>query len=318
MKILSTGRYLPEKVLTNAYFEKLLETTDEWIFTRSGIRERRIAEPHETCAYMGTQASLDAIAKSGITPADIGMIMVATTTPDQVFPSVACQIQHAIGANNAGAFDLQAACSGFLYSFILAHQFLKSGATRHVLVIGTEKLSAIVNWQDRATCVLFGDGAGAVVLQENNKEHSHGRLLSFDLGSDGSHPEYLNMQNANTAKANNIDVSGGTFIYMSGQEVFKNAITRMAQSAQKSLDAAGLTMDDIRCVIPHQANMRIVKVLADRLKIPKEKCFTNWERYGNISAACIPVALSEAEKHYGLKPGDKILMVAFGGGFTWA
>ncbi|MDR2462937.1 MAG: ketoacyl-ACP synthase III [Verrucomicrobiales bacterium] len=318
MKILATGKYLPEKVTTNAFFEKLLDTTDEWIFTRSGIRERRTASEQETCAHMATQSALDAMDKTDVNPADIGMVIVATTTPDTVFPSVACQVQAAIGAKNAGAFDLQAACSGFLYSLILAHQFLKSDTCQYILVIGAEKLSAITNLEDRTTAVLFGDGAGAVLVQANNDPHVHGRLLAFDLGADGEQEKILFMHNANTARANAIDITGGAYINMSGQEVFKHAVTEMAKSAQKTLAAAGLTMDDIRCVIPHQANMRIVKVLADRLKVPKEKCFTNLERYGNISAACIPVALSEAEKHYNLQPGDKILMVAFGGGLTWA
>jgi 3-oxoacyl-[acyl-carrier-protein] synthase-3 len=318
MKILATGKYLPERVVPNSLFEKTLETSDDWIFSRSGIKERRFASDKETAAYMAARAAGDAIAKAGIAAGDIGMVIVGTSTPDYVFPSVACQVQAAIGAKGAAAFDLQAACTGFLYSLILAHQFLKSGTCRNILVIGVDKLSAIINWHDRSTAVLFGDGAGAAVVQANNGGHSHGRLLAFDMGSDGSQEKILYMPNANTARSNDIDISRGMTMSMSGQEVFKHAITEMARSARKTLETAGLTMDDIKCVIPHQANMRIVSVLADRLKIPKEKVFTNLERYGNISAACLPVALSEAEKHYDLQPGDRVLMVAFGAGLTWA
>ncbi|MDR1146639.1 MAG: ketoacyl-ACP synthase III [Verrucomicrobiales bacterium] len=318
MKILATGKYLPARIVPNSFFEKTLETSDDWIFTRSGIKERRIASDRETAAYMATQSALDALAKADLAATDLGMIIVGTSTSDYVFPSVACQVQAAIGAPHAAAFDLQAACSGFLYSLILANQFLSSGTCQNILVIGVDKLSAIINWHDRSTAVLFGDGAGAAVLQANHGQHCHGRLLAFDLGADGRYAQILSMPNANTAKANAIDLSHGVSMYMSGQEVFKHAVTAMAQSVQKSLATAGLTLDDIKCVIPHQANLRIVKVLADRLKIPKEKVFTNLERYGNISAACIPVALSEAAQHYQLQPGDKVLMVAFGGGLTWA
>lgn len=319
MKILATGRYLPEKVLPNAYFAKALETSDEWIFSRSGIKERRIASEAESSSYMGAQAALDALAKSGITAEDIGMIIVGTSTSDYIFPSTACQVQAAIGAKNAAAFDIQAACTGFLYSLIMAHQFLKSGTCKNILVIGVDKLSAIIDWQDRSTAVLFGDGAGAVIVQANNNgEHGHGHLLAFDMGADGNQEKILYVPNCNTVRTNKIDISNGTAMVMSGQEVFKHAVTEMAKSAKKTLETAGLTLDDVKCVIPHQANMRIVKVLADRLKIPQEKVFTNLERYGNISAACIPVALTEAEKHYNLQPGDKVLMVAFGGGLTWA
>ncbi|MDR1304121.1 MAG: ketoacyl-ACP synthase III [Verrucomicrobiales bacterium] len=318
MKILATGKYLPARIVPNSFFEKTLETSDDWIFTRSGIKERRIASDRETATYMATQSALDALAKADLAAGDLGMIIVGTSTSDYVFPSVACQVQAAIGAQQAAAFDLQAACTGFLYSLILANQFLSSGTCRNILVIGVDKLSAIINWHDRSTAVLFGDGAGAAVLQANRGQHCHGRLLAFDLGADGRYEKILFMPNANTAKSNAIDLSHGVSMFMSGQEVFKHAVTAMAQSVQKSLATAGLTLDDIKCVIPHQANLRIVKVLADRLKIPKEKVFTNLERYGNISAACIPVALSEAEQHYQLQPGDKILMVAFGGGLTWA
>ncbi|MDZ4789407.1 MAG: beta-ketoacyl-ACP synthase III [Blastochloris sp.] len=316
MKIIATGRYLPEKILSNADLEKMVDTTDEWIFSRTGIRERRIASEQETSSYMGARAAQHALSKTDLTPNDIDLIIVATVTPDATFPSTACYIQNHIGATRAAAFDLQAACSGFLYNLVVADQFLRSGMYKTILVIGSEKLSSIIDWTDRSTCVLFGDGAGAAIVQSTGGKS---QLLSCDLGSNGNLHEILYLLNTNTAKANGkILGPNGACMVMAGQEVFKQAVTEMAKSARKSMNAAGITIDDLRCVITHQANIRIIDALADRLKIPKEKTFVNVQRYGNISAACIPVAMSEAEEEFKFQPGDKILLVAFGGGLTWA
>lgn len=316
MKIIATGRYLPDKILSNADLEKIVDTTDEWIFTRTGIRERRIASEKETSSFMGAEASKQALKKAGLSATDIDLIIVATVTPDATFPSTACYIQNHLGATRAAAFDLQAACSGFLYSLVVADQFLRSGMYKTILVVGTEKLSSIIDWSNRATCVLFGDGAGAAILQANGNKSN---LLSCDLGSNGALHEILYLLNSNTAKSNGRELGPtGACMVMSGQEVFKQAVTEMAKSARKSLEAAGLTIADIRCAITHQANIRIIDALADRLKIPKEKTFVNVQRYGNMSAACIPVALSEADEEFNFQPGDKLLLVAFGGGLTWA
>lgn len=316
MKILATGRYLPEQVLTNADLEKRINTTDEWIVTRTGIRERRISAQHETSAYMGAQAAKQALEKAGLDPVDVDLIIVATVTPDNTFPSTACHIQRLIGAPKAACFDLQAACSGFIYGMVVAEQFLLTGAYKNILVVGSEKLSAITDWTDRATCVLFGDGAGAALLQSTPGKSS---LLSFNLGANGVQNEILYLHNANTAASNGHTIgSAGPCMIMAGPEVYKQAVTEMCRSSKISLEQAGLKSEDLRCVIPHQANIRIIETLTDRLKVPREKCFTNLQRYGNISAACIPVALSEAEVEFKLQRGDKILLVGFGGGLTWA
>jgi 3-oxoacyl-[acyl-carrier-protein] synthase III len=316
MKIIATGRYLPEKILSNADLEKIVETTDEWIFSRTGIRERRIAAQHETSSYMGAKAAENALRQAGLTAADIDLIIVATVTPDATFPSTACYVQNHLGATRAAAFDLQAACSGFLYSLVVADQFLRSGIYKTILVIGSEKLSSIIDWTDRSTCVLFGDGAGAVIVQS---QQGPSKLLSCDLGSNGGLHEILYLLNSNTAKANGQELGPqGACMVMAGQDVFKQAVTEMGRSAKKSMENAGLEISDLRCVITHQANIRIIDALADRLKIPKEKTFVNVQRYGNISAACIPVALSEAHEQFQFQAGDKLLLVAFGGGLTWA
>jgi len=316
MKILATGRYLPEKILTNADISKFVDTTDEWIMTRTGIRERRMATESETSAFMGAEAAREALARASVSAEEIDLIIVATVTPDATFPSTACYIQNSIGATKAAAFDLQAACSGFLYGLVVANQFLLSGTYKNILLIGSEKLTSIVDWKDRSTCVLFGDGAGAVVLQACPGRE---KLLAFDLGANGRLHDILYLHNSNTAKANGkVLGEAGACMIMAGQEVFKQAVTEMARSARKTLEKAGLTVDDLRCVIPHQANVRIIDALTERLKVPAGKCFVNLQRYGNISAACIPVALYEAQIEYDLKPGDKILLIAFGGGLTWA
>ncbi len=316
MIITGTGKYLPEKILTNADIEKLVDTTDEWIMTRTGIRERRISSESETSAFMGAGAAREALDEAGIPGEEIDLIITATVTPDAIFPSTACHIQRLIGARKAAAFDVQAACSGFLYGLVIAEQFLQSGLYRNIMVVGTEKLTSIVNWKDRSTCVLFGDGAGAALVQPSSGKS---KLLAADLGADGRHHDILYLLNGQTGGPNGEKPGEGPYhMIMAGPETFKQAVTAMTLSCQKVLDACGLTADDIRCAIPHQANIRIINALGDRLKIPQEKRFINVDRYGNVSAACIPIALCEAKEHYQLQPGDKVLLVAFGGGLTWA
>jgi 3-oxoacyl-[acyl-carrier-protein] synthase III len=318
MIIAGSAKYLPEKILSNAELEKMVDTTDEWIFTRTGIRERRIAAAHETSASMGAEACRLALAHAGVAAADVDLIMCATVTPDATFPSTACYIQNMIGATRAAAFDLQAACSGFLYGLVTADQFLQAGKYRNILVVGTEKLSTIVDWKDRGTCVLFGDGAGAVLVQPSPSDEPS-KLLAYDLGANGDHHAILYLLNGRTAGPQGTDpIEGPHYMKMSGQEVFKHAVTAMQKSALKVLAEAGLTTKDLRCVISHQANIRIIDALADRLGVDKDRRFVNVQHYGNISAACIPIALAEATDHYSLTSGDKVLLVAFGGGLTWA
>lgn len=316
MIIAGTGKFLPEKILSNADLEKLVDTSDEWIFSRTGIRERRIASEQQSSANMGAEAAKQALAEAGTAPEDVDLIITATVTPDAIFPSTACHIQRLIGARRAAAFDLQAACSGFLYAIVVAEQFLKTGLYRNILVIGAEKLSSIINWEDRSTCVLFGDGAGAVLVQPSPGKS---KLLAADLGADGTYHEILYLLNGQTGGPNGEPPGEGPYyMTMAGQETFKQAVTAMTQSCNKVMAEAGLTTDDLRCAIPHQANIRIINALGDRLNVPPDKRFINVDRYGNVSAACIPVALCEAKEHYQFQPGDKILLVAFGGGLTWA
>lgn len=316
-RIAATGIYLPEKILTNADLEKMVDTTDEWIITRTGISERRIAAPGETTSDMAAQAALSAIQRARITPEDVDLIMIATVTPDAFFPSTACHVQRKIGAVNAAAFDLSAACSGFLYGLIMADSFIRGGIYKNILVIGAERLSSIVDWKDRNTCVLFGDGAGAALVQAST---NGGKILAHQMGANGEHHEmlFLNNSQAEIGFGQSQEKIPAHYLSMSGKEVFKQAVTAMAKASNDVLKEVGCTVDDLRCVITHQANIRIIDSLADKLKVPKEKRFINIHKYGNISAACIPIALREAEDHYPLKRGDKILLAAFGGGLTWA
>lgn len=316
-RIASTGVYLPKRVLTNADLERIVETSDEWIVSRTGIKERRIAEPNEMASDMGAHAAKQALDRANISPDQVDLIITATLSPDAFFPSTACYIQEKIGATRAAAFDLQAACSGFLYGLIVADQFIKSGTYKNILVIGTEKISSVIDWTDRNTCVLFGDGAGAVLVQARAGERG---ILSHQLGANGEHHDMLYLKNNNSLRTvgHQKSVLEDAFIFMSGKEVFKQAVNVMAAAATKALEDAGCTIDDLRCVITHQANIRIIDAVADKLEVPKDRCFVNVQKYGNISAACIPVALHEAQEHFPLKRGDKILLIAFGGGLTWA
>jgi 3-oxoacyl-[acyl-carrier-protein] synthase-3 len=312
---------MPEKILTNDDLSKIVDTSDEWITTRTGIKERRIAAANQATSDLATKAAERAMDCAGVKPEEIDLIVVATVTPDMPFPSTACFVQKNIGASNAVCFDISAACSGFLYALQIARNFLNAGTRSTALVIGAEKLSTLVNWTDRNTCVLFGDGAGAVVIRAVDSDTAApGRVLSTVMGSDGNLVNLLRVPGGGSAcpiTAANIDRRLNT-IHMEGKETFKHAVTRMCQASEKALEMAGLTKEDISLVIPHQANARIITAIADRLDLPHEKAFMNVDKYGNTSAATIPVALDEANRQGRLKPGDIVLLVAFGGGFTWA
>ncbi|HMP73842.1 MAG TPA: beta-ketoacyl-ACP synthase III [Kiritimatiellia bacterium] len=314
--ITGTGSFVPSRVLTNAELEKMVDTNDQWIVERTGIQERRIAGAEETTSTMGAEAARRALADAGVSAEEVDLILVATITPDMVFPNTACRIQTQIGATRAFCMDLEAACSGFLYALETATQYVATGRVDTVLVIGAEKLSTITDWTDRGTCILFGDAAGAVVVQSKpdgsgilaSSHHSDGRLGDLlKLPGGGSlHPtsEETLRQGLHTMK-------------MDGREVFKHAVTCMISAAREALAVCGLGIEDIKLVIPHQANMRIVKAIGDRLGGTPEQYFVNLHKYGNTSAASVVVALDEASREGRLAKGDLVLLVAFGGGFVW-
>lgn len=297
--IIGTGRCLPEDKLTNFDLEQRMDTSDEWIRTMTGIEERRIANDEQDTSDMARVAAQKAIADAGIDPADIGLILVATVTPDRPFPSVACDIQQQIGAVNAAAMDISAACAGFMYGVITAKQFIESDTYRYVLVVGVEKLSKITNWEDRNTAVLFGDGAGAAVIGKV----SEGRgILSFELGADGSGGKHLYQDK---------------HLVMNGREVFKFAVRQMGESAIHVIEKAGLKKEDVDFLIPHQANIRIMESSRARLDLPVEKMSKTIQKYGNTSAASIPISLVEDLEEGRIKDDDVVVMVGFGGGLTW-
>ena len=319
--IIGTGSYLPEKILTNDDLSKIVETSDEWITTRTGIKERHIAAEDQATSDLASEAARRAMTSASVTAEEIDLIVVATVTPDMFFPSTACIVQRKIGATNAVCFDISAACSGFLYALQVARHFLNAGSRTTALVIGAEKLSSLVNWEDRNTCVLFGDGAGAVVIRAVDTDtEAPGRVLSTVMGSDGNLTDLLKVPGGGSALPITPEnaASRPNTIHMEGLETFKHAVTRMCQASEQALEMAGLTKEDIDLVIPHQANARIISVIADRLGVPPEKTFINLDKYGNTSAATIPIALDEAQRQGRLKKGDIVLLVAFGGGFTWA
>lgn len=320
--IIGTGSYMPARIMTNDDLSKIVDTNDEWITSRTGIKERRIAADNEATSDMASEAARRAMADAGVKPEDIQLIIVATVTPDMFFPSTACFVQKKIGAANAVCFDVSAACSGFLYALQVARHFINTGNRTTALVIGAEKLSSLVNWQDRNTCVLFGDGAGAVVIRraDEDDKNAQGRVLSTVMGSDGNLTDLLKVPGGASAcpiTPENIASRPNT-IHMEGRETFKHAVTRMLEASQQALEIAGLTAADVSLVIPHQANARIIGAIAERLNLPLEKVFMNLDKYGNTSAATIPVALDEARRAGRIHKGDVVLLVAFGGGFTWA
>ena len=317
VSIIGTGSYVPKKVLTNDDLSKIVDTNDEWITTRTGIKERRIAADDEYTSDMGAKAARAAIEQAGISAEEIDLILVATASPDMVFPATACFVQTKIGAKNAACLDISAACAGFLFAIEIAQQFITSHTYDTVLVIGAEKLTTITDWTDRNTCVLFGDGAGAAILRSRGDSHG---LISTHIASDGNFADILWMPGGGTRHPitrQNVDKHLQT-IKMSGKDVYKQAVIAMVDAAKKALEKAGLSIEDIACVIPHQANVRIIEAVADRLKISIDKFFVNLDRYGNTSAAAVAIALDEANRSGRIKPGDYVLMVVFGGGLTWA
>ena len=318
VRITGTGSALPGKILTNAELERLVNTSDEWITTRTGIKERRIAVDGEYTSTFAAEAARRAMAMAGAHPKEIDLIIIGTVTPDFPFPSTACIVQDLLGATNATAFDLSAACSGFLYGVSIAEKYLRSGAARKILVIGSEVLSRIVDWQDRNTCVLFGDGAGAVVLEASEGDHS---LLSTHTFSNGSFWNLLYQPGSgsrNPATVSRTIDERLIYLKMEGNDVFKHAVRAMEEAALKALDVNGLTPSDISLMIPHQANRRIIDATAKRLGLGPDRLIINLHRYGNTSSASIPIALDEANRQGVVKPDGKLLMVAFGGGFTYA
>lgn len=317
-KIAGTGSYVPQRTMTNADMEKVVDTTDQWIVERTGIRERHIANAEETTSWMAAQAAKRAMESAGVTPEQIDLIIVATITPDMVFPNTACFVQDLIGAKNAVCFDLEAACSGFLYSLDVAKQFVAAGKYDTVLIIGAEKLSAITDWKDRTTCVLFGDAAGAAIVRPCGEQDGHGLVHSV-LRSDGSLAELLKLPaGGSRMPASEETVKQGLhFMKMDGREVFKHAVTCMISAAKQTLEEVGLSVEDIKLIIPHQANMRIISAISDRLGGNESQYFVNLDRYGNTSAASVIVALDEAVRAGRLAKGDFVLLVAFGGGFVW-
>ncbi|WP_312252544.1 beta-ketoacyl-ACP synthase III [Stenotrophomonas sp.] len=311
-RIAGTGSYLPEKVLTNADLEKMVETSDEWIQTRTGIRERHIAAEGETTSDLGYQAALRALEAAGIDASQLDMIVVGTTTPDLIFPSTACLIQAKLGASGCPAFDVNAACSGFVFALSVADKFIRSGDARHVLVIGTETLTRIVDWEDRTTCVLFGDGAGAVVL---NADEETG-ILSTHLHSDGSKKELL-WNPVGVSVGFKGGANGGGTINMKGNDVFKYAVKALDSVVDETLEANGLDKSDLDWLIPHQANLRIIEATAKRLDMSMDQVVVTVDRHGNTSSASVPLALDAAVRSGKVERGQLLLLEAFGGGFTW-
>ncbi len=314
--ITGVGSYVPEKILTNADLEKMVETTDEWITTRTGIKERRIAAADEFTSDLATRAAERAMKAAGVTAAQIDLIIVATLTPDMQFPSTACLVQRKIGALRAAAFDIEAACSGFIYALEIGQQFIVSRTYETVLVIGAEKLSSIVNWKDRNTCVLFGDGAGAAILQHRPEAHG---LLTAVMGADGNKADLLSMPGGGSACPATLEsvANGLHFLRMDGKETFKNAVQAMVSAANEAMRRCDIDITKIKCVIPHQANQRIVDAVGERLKATPEQLFINLQKYGNTSAASVAIALDEAVASGKILRGDLILLVVFGAGLTW-
>jgi 3-oxoacyl-[acyl-carrier-protein] synthase-3 len=316
--ISGTGSYAPPKILSNDDLSKIVETSDEWIRSRTGIRERRIAADNESTSDMAAAAAREAIKNAGLSVEDIGLIVVGTVTPDMPFPNTACFVQEKLGLGKIPAFDLEAACSGFIYSMDVARSLMLVNGVKHALVIGAEKLSSITNWEDRTTCVLFGDGAGAVVLSLVDQPNVG--ILDSLLGADGRETGILCVPGGGSASPYTVETIERSLhkIHMQGNQVFKIAVRVMCQSAIDLLEKANLKPEDVDLVVPHQANNRIIEALSQRLNIGIERFKINLDRYGNTSAASIPIALDEAYRNGRIKSGNTILMVAFGGGLTWA
>lgn len=316
-RIVSTGSYLPERVLTNSDLEKMVDTSNEWITERTGIEERRIADDNQAASDLAYEASKEALKTSRLKANDLDLIIVATVTGDMPFPSTACILQNKLVANNAVGFDINAACSGFLYGMHAADAFVKAGLHKRILLVGTEVTSKITDWNDRNTCVLFGDGAGAVIIEHTEEETG---IISTHINSDGSMWELLYVPGGGSRYPTSQETiqNGLHYIKMKGNEVFKHAVRTLGELVVKTLNENNLDPSQLKLLIPHQANMRIIQAIADRIGMPMDKVIVNLGNYGNTSAASIPIALDEAVKSGRIKDGDYILMEAFGGGFTWA
>jgi 3-oxoacyl-[acyl-carrier-protein] synthase III len=314
--ITGIGSYLPNKVLTNYDLEKMVDTSNDWIIQRTGIKERRIVENGVTTSDIATQASLRAMEDAGVSPKDLDMIITSTITPDHIFPSTSCYIQQKIGATRACAFDILAACAGFIYALSIGQSFINSGAMKTVLVVGAECLSKITDYTDRATCVLFGDGAGAVVIQRNPVKHE---ILSSSLAADGSEADVLIMPGGGARNPASLESVQQRLHYIQfrGKEVFKLAINNITNLILETAKENGLTLDDIDLIIPHQSNLRIIEATMEKLGLPMEKAFVNIDKYGNTSSASVPIAIDEARKEGRLRKGNIVMLVAFGGGLTW-
>lgn len=314
-KIVGLGKYVPPKVLTNKDLEKMVDTSDEWITTRTGIKERHIVEAGMATSHLAYEASKVALKRAGIKAKELDLIIVATITPDNFFPSTACYLQNYLGAKNTAALDISAACSGFVYGIAIAWQFIKGGLYKNILVVGAEVLSCVTDWQDRSTCILFGDGAGAAVLTPTSKKG----IMDVFLGSDGSRQDLLILPGGGSRMPASIDTvkKKQHYIRMRGNKLFKIAVKIMVEAAQKVLDRTGLTIDDIDWFIPHQANNRIIQAVAKRLNISPDSVFINIHKYGNVSAASTAIALCELWEEGNLKNKDIVMLDVFGGGLTW-
>lgn len=312
-RIVGTGSYLPEKVLTNADLEKLVDTNDEWIRERTGIRERHVAAEGQTTSDLAVEAAKQAMAAAGVTAAEIDLLIVGTTTPDIIFPSTACLVQHRIGANGCAAFDVNAACSGFIFALSTADKFVRSGSSKCALVIGAETLTRMLDWSDRGTCVLFGDGAGAVVL----KPSAEPGILSTHLHADGAYKELLYNPVGVSAGFKLDEKNAGVRVMMTGNDVFKVAVKTLDAVVEETLTANNLQKSDIDWLVPHQANLRIITATAKRLDMPMDRVIVTVDKHGNTSSASVPMALDHAVRSGKIQPGQMVLMEAFGGGFTW-
>lgn len=311
-RITGTGGYLPEKVLTNHDLEEMVNTSDEWIRERTGIEKRHIAQPDETTCDLAEKAALQAIKAAGKKNSDIDLIVLATTTADKIFPSTACLLQQRLESHGCGAFDVQAVCTGFIYALAVADKFVKTGSAKCALVVGAETLSRIIDWTDRNTCVLFGDGAGAVVLEADNTPG----ILSTHIHADGAYEDLLHVPGG-ISRGFDSPTGDAQYMHMRGNEVFKMAVKTLGRIVDETLEANDMVKNDVDWLVPHQANIRIIKATARKLAMPMERVVVTADQHGNTSAASVPLALNEAVMDGRIKSGDTLLLEAFGGGFTW-
>ena len=320
VSIVGTGSYLPARIMTNAELERSVETSDEWITSRTGIRERRIAGDDEQTSDFGAGAAKAAMEQAGVSAMEIDLILLATASPEMFFPATACLVQKKLGARRATCMDISAACSGFLYAIEMARHMIAAGVIKVALIVGAEKLSAMVDWTDRNTCVLFGDGAGAAVLARRPAGRVGRGILTTYMGSDGDYEHILGVPGGGSRCPVTKDNVGSVpnTIKMNGKETFKQAVSAMTNACMEALERTGLSINDIACIIPHQANIRIIEAISDRLKVPMDRFMINLALYGNTGAAAVAIALDEANRTGRIAPGDKILLVVFGSGLTWA